>query len=78
MSLPKFFVAPKNGQRGVKKCKKNIFQKVYSKDGKNKFWDVWDQNCKKSFFWDICGQGGGMIVPRSPPKVRAVFNQNLS
>ena len=35
MALSKIFVAPKNGQGGVKKSKKNIFfQKKYSKDGK--------------------------------------------
>ena len=44
MALSKIFVAPKNGQGGVKKSKKNFSQKKYSKDGKNKFWDLWDHN----------------------------------
>ena len=33
MALSRIFVAPKNGQGGVKKSKKNFFQKKYSKDG---------------------------------------------
>ena len=44
MALSRIFVAPKNGQGGVKKSKKIFFQKKYSKDGKNKFWDLWDHN----------------------------------
>ena len=34
MALSRIFVGPKNGQGGVKKSKKNFFQKKYSKDGK--------------------------------------------
>ena len=59
MALSKIFVAPKNGQEGIKKIQKNVFfQKLYSKDGKNKFGDLWDHNCKNSFFL-ICGTGSG-------------------
>ena len=74
MALSKIFVAPKNGQGGVKKS--NFFQKKYSKDGKNKFWDLWDHNCTKSIFlenhWTGFGQtemggGGRGIVPWSCP-----------
>ena len=64
MALSKIFVAPKNGQGGVKKSKKN-FQKAYSKDGKNKFWDLWCHNCKKSIF-------GDMLVTVDPPPLPPV------
>ena len=53
MALSRIFVAPKNGQGGVKKSKKNFFQKKYSKDGKNKFWDLWDHFWPKSIFGDM-------------------------
>ena len=52
MALSKIFVAPKNGQGGVKKSK-FFFQKKYSKDGKNKFWDLWDHFWPKSIFGDM-------------------------
>ena len=52
MALSKIFVAPKNGQGGVKKSN-FFFQKKYWKDGKNKFWDLWDHNCTKSIFPDM-------------------------
>ena len=55
MALSRIFVAPKNGQGGVKKSKKKIFQKKYSKDGKKKFGDLWDHICPKS----ILGVRGG-------------------
>ena len=63
MALSRIFVAPKNGQGGVKKSKKN-FQKKYSKDGKNKFWDLWDHNCTKSIFPDIFRT---LTLPPYPP-----------
>ena len=36
---------PRRGQKI-----KFFFQKKYSKDGKKKFWDLWDHFCKKSIF----------------------------
>ena len=58
MGLSKIFVAPKNGQEEVKKSKKiSFFQKVHSKDGKNKFWDLWDHFWPKSIL-GVRGVGG--------------------
>ena len=62
MALSKIFVAPKNGQGGVKKSKKKIFfQKKYSKDGKKKILGPLGPYLPKI---DFGGQGGGEAPPR--------------
>ena len=58
MALSKIFVAPKNGQGGVKKSKKNFFQKKYSKDGKKNLGTSGTIFAKNRFF-EIRGSGGG-------------------
>ena len=39
-----FLLDQKMAKEGSKNQKKNFSQKKYSKDGKNKFWDLWDHN----------------------------------
>ena len=67
MALSRIFVAPKNGQGGVKKSKKKKFQKKYSKDGK-KIWDLWDHICKKSIGGQGTWGGGGSLGSHPPAK----------
>ena len=40
----KFLLHQKMAKEGSKNQKKIFSQKKYSKDGKNKFWDLWDHN----------------------------------
>ena len=42
--IKKFCCTKKLAKEGSKSKKKQFFQKKDSKDGKNKFWDLWDHN----------------------------------
>ena len=66
MALSKIFVAPKNSQGGSKNRKKLIFQKAYTKDGKNKFRDLWGHNCKKSIIGDKWVKVDSCLLYTSP------------
>ena len=75
----KFLLHQKMAKEGSKNQKKNFFQKKYSKDGKNKFWDLWDHNCTKSIFPDMFRTltPTPRTVPRLPPKgalVQRIFS----
>ena len=60
-----FLLHQKMAKEGSKNQKNFFFQKKYSKDGKKKFWDLWDHICPKS----ILGvRGGWGSDPRSLPK----------
>ena len=61
----KFLLHQKMAKEGSKNQKKIFSQKKYSKDGKNKFWDLWGHNCKKSIF-------GDMLVTVDPPPLPPV------
>ena len=44
MALSRIFVAPKNGQGGVKKSKKIFFSEKIFERWEKKFGDLWDHN----------------------------------
>ena len=68
MALSRIFVAPKNGQGGVKKSKKKFFQKKYSKDGKKNFGTSGTIFAKI----EIRGSGGGRSTVTSLSKVQTL------
>ena len=51
--IKNFCCTKKWPRRGQKIKKKIFFQKKYSKDGKNKFWDLWDHFWQKSILADM-------------------------